>query len=191
MNRKSIAIASLVGVIALTATYVFWPVETPEGGMHSDPAAQSAKLLDRVIGNTPFLADSIVDTRTVINGIKVPPVPDPKINNATIAGVDSDNNGVRDDIDRLVAEKFGDNPLRYQGVIELERNLQSVLLSPANRNAQIAYDNKLECMSSQVLEVTSKITRALLNTNERGRAYATAFAGKGRGVPCTKDRVVY
>ena len=35
-----------------------------------------------------------------VNGHILPPEPDPKVNNATLGGVDSNNNGVRDDVER-------------------------------------------------------------------------------------------
>jgi hypothetical protein len=38
-----------------------------------------------------------------INSIAVPPEPDAAANNATLAGVDSNSNGVRDDVERSVA----------------------------------------------------------------------------------------
>lgn len=38
----------------------------------------------------------------VINGISVPPEPDPVQNNATVAGVDVNSNGVRDDVERKI-----------------------------------------------------------------------------------------
>ena len=37
-----------------------------------------------------------------INGHTLPPEPDPKINNSTLLGIDSNNNGVRDDVERLI-----------------------------------------------------------------------------------------
>lgn len=48
-------------------------------------------------------AGSNSGTATTINGIAVPPAPDATANNATLAGVDSNGNGVRDDAERLVA----------------------------------------------------------------------------------------
>jgi len=38
----------------------------------------------------------------IINGYTLPPEPDPKVNNSTLLGVDSNNNGVRDDVERLI-----------------------------------------------------------------------------------------
>ncbi len=43
----------------------------------------------------------------VINGITVPPAPDPKINNATLKGVDVNANGIRDDVERALATTYG------------------------------------------------------------------------------------
>jgi len=46
----------------------------------------------------------------VINGHTLPPEPDPKINNSTLLGVDSNNNGVRDDVERYIIIKEAKNP---------------------------------------------------------------------------------
>ena len=50
-----------------------------------------------------------LDNSTMPKGINVPPVPDEKINNSTLAGVDSNNNGVRDDIERYLAKNAKNN----------------------------------------------------------------------------------
>ena len=38
----------------------------------------------------------------VINGYTLPPEPNPKLNNATLLGVDSNHNGIRDDVERFI-----------------------------------------------------------------------------------------
>jgi len=43
-----------------------------------------------------------------VNGHRLPPEPDPKVNNATLLGVDSNNNGVRDDVERWIYEEYKD-----------------------------------------------------------------------------------
>ena len=48
---------------------------------------------------------SLGNQSEIINGIPVPPEPNKKVNNSTIAGIDVNNNGVRDDVERLVARK--------------------------------------------------------------------------------------
>ncbi len=40
----------------------------------------------------------------IINGYILPPEPDPKINNATLLGVDINHNGIRDDVERWVVK---------------------------------------------------------------------------------------
>ena len=45
-----------------------------------------------------------ISTGETINAIAVPPEPDMTENNATLAGVDSNNNSVRDDVERLIAQ---------------------------------------------------------------------------------------
>ena len=42
----------------------------------------------------------------VINGYTLPPEPDPVINNATLLGIDSNDNGIRDDVERWIVKTF-------------------------------------------------------------------------------------
>ncbi len=43
----------------------------------------------------------------VIHGHRLPPEPDPKVNNATLLGVDVNHNGVRDDVERWICDLQG------------------------------------------------------------------------------------
>lgn len=54
-------------------------------------------------GGQPDSSASALATPETINGISVPPEPDATLNNATLAGVDSNSNGVRDDVERKLA----------------------------------------------------------------------------------------
>ncbi len=62
---------------------------------------------DKVIVPTTQPRD---EQAVVINGHRLPPEPDPKVNNATLLGVDVNNNGVRDDVERYIYERFGKDP---------------------------------------------------------------------------------
>jgi hypothetical protein len=44
----------------------------------------------------------------IVNGFVLPPYPDPKINDSTLLGIDSNNNGVRDDVERWLIFKYKD-----------------------------------------------------------------------------------
>ncbi len=49
---------------------------------------------------------SATETPEVINGHVLPPEPDPAINNSTLLGVDTNNNGVRDDVERWIYKTY-------------------------------------------------------------------------------------
>ena len=46
----------------------------------------------------------------VINGYMLPPEPDETINNSTLLGIDFNENGVRDDVERYVIKRFAKDP---------------------------------------------------------------------------------
>ena len=64
----------------------------------------------------------------VINGITVPPEPDATLNNSTIAWVDVNNNGVRDDVERIMA-KISKNSDEYNQAIVYGRAYQKMVIS--------------------------------------------------------------
>ncbi len=53
------------------------------------------------VGNT-FSNKVTLNIYWEVDGHRLPPEPDPKVNNATLGGVDSNHNGVRDDVERKV-----------------------------------------------------------------------------------------
>ena len=101
--RKIIAISiGLLSTLLLTSC---------GGGGSTDPnaTAQSVddgtKTIQAASGSTavPGTWTGRAPKMEVINGITVPPEPVPAINNATLAGVDVNKNGVRDDVERKLA----------------------------------------------------------------------------------------
>jgi VCBS repeat-containing protein len=46
----------------------------------------------------------------VINGYTLPPEPDEALNNSTLLGIDSNNNGVRDDVERWIIKHYAKDP---------------------------------------------------------------------------------
>jgi hypothetical protein len=49
---------------------------------------------------------SVMDSDGILTGYIPPPEPDPRINNATLEGIDNNHNGVRDDVERKIYEYF-------------------------------------------------------------------------------------
>jgi len=62
------------------------------------------------------------------NGIIVPPDPGAAAN-ATVAGVDTDHNGIRDEIDRYIAQKYGSDPIKFAAAQALAKAKQRILVT--------------------------------------------------------------
>ena len=112
-----------------------------------------------------------------INGIAVPPAPDTTMNQATLSGVDSNNNGIRDDIDRLIAREFGANPANYAEAINFARTEQAAITSPSPETISQHIDQFRCIKDNQKLSELNKITRAAMDTGARRAAYGNTFAG--------------
>ena len=66
-----------------------------------------------------------------INGHILPPEPDTKINNSTLLGIDSNNNGVRDDVERWIYKTYKDkHPIHIDIAMQAGRNYKLVLKTP-------------------------------------------------------------
>ena len=64
-----------------------------------------------------------------VNGHRLPPEPDPDVNNATLEGVDSNDNGVRDDVERKIYSTFNEE-VKRQYYMQEARHLQAMLADP-------------------------------------------------------------
>ena len=82
---------------------------------------------------------------TIINGYALPPEPDPALNNATLLGVDSNGNGVRDDVERWIYITYKDNhPIHVDIALQAARASKKILEISLNDIAQAKVVHKLE-----------------------------------------------
>jgi len=111
----------------------------------------------------------------VDNSLQVP-LPDSKKNDATIAGVDSDNDGIRDDIQRWINEEYSSQPKLKLAIKQVAMGMQLALTSVDNKEQSIAAANKVSndmvCMASiiganETYKMISEINAKLLNTKNR------------------------
>ena len=95
----------------------------------------------------------------VINGHTLPPEPDPTINNATLLGVDSNNNGVRDDVERWIVKQFVNAPkVAIEVKFQIVRAYQKVIENPGNAHETYkVLDAALDCESAFVVDIYAKI----------------------------------
>lgn len=112
---------------------------------------------------------------------------------AGLKGIDANNNGIRDDIDRLIAQKYSITPAMKKAVEQKAKALQKILSVDTKIQARIAfnesmragncvYDNFSHATPAEIKlrEQMSKEVEALTaNTKERFTAYwkANALAG--------------
>lgn len=117
----------------------------------------------------------------VINGITVPPEPAPALNNATVAGVDVNNNGVRDDVERIIARKSQTTPA-FEAGLGTARELSKLISRPRPTQGEMdAISRNLNCqglkLANSGISDNSYIASALLNTPERQSAYRKNSVG--------------
>ena len=67
----------------------------------------------------------------VVNGHTLPPEPDKTVNDSTLLGVDVNGNGVRDDVERWIYEKYKDkHPIHIDIAMQAGRAYKKVLETP-------------------------------------------------------------
>lgn len=121
------------------------------------------------------------------------PAPDPDLNDSTLLGIDSDNNGVRDDV-QLWANKTYDPkvyPSINNALKQTARYYQLFLLNAYNEAEAMPYYIKalesMQCLSwirSNGYMIHKEMKSLALNTPERIKAYLKVDSYRvGKGVP--------
>lgn len=121
---------------------------------------------DSTTGNT-------TPTVEKINGIEVPPAPDTAKNNATLAGVDSNSNGVRDDVERAIAKNVKDL-ITYDASLKVANAYQDMITSPVKtREDTLKIYGKIACVQGAYhVNQTDYYQEITFNTIERKYAYS-------------------
>lgn len=122
----------------------------------------------------------------VINNITLPPDPG-AAGKKTLAGIDSDQDGVRDDIQRFLAKEVGKDPVLYKRALQMARDAQQSLFVVATNDKEKAREisiswnisyycfadargNKAESYLSNI-QFDKKFTAFIANTPERMDSY--------------------
>lgn len=109
------------------------------------------------------------DKTETINGMTVPSEPDVKLNATTLAGVDSDKNGIRDDIDRILATEFGNSHPKIEALLAFAKAEQAMLVTGTPES--IAATDQIFICSELKASDTNKLTAALLDAPARSTTY--------------------
>lgn len=131
----------------------------------------------------------------------VPLPPDPgDAGKQTLAGIDTDNDGVRDDLERYIALTYPESARTRTAITQEAKALQALVLSSNDSNASIANANAqfraLECLSSilndqaLVRAFSVSLQSHALNTADRSNSYIRSeqyFSGQGYLLPAEAD----
>ena len=83
-------------------TYIITPSDSAEVNGSVLTAIKDGNVTVQVKVGTTLSNTITLNITWVVDGHILPPEPDPAVNNATLGGVDSNNNGVRDDVERNI-----------------------------------------------------------------------------------------
>jgi len=82
----------------------------------------------------------------VVNGHTLPPEPDPTVNNSTLLGVDTNDNGVRDDVERYIYQNY-EQPIKRGIFMQTSRAYNSLLTAPlVKHKGNVNMDNVTSCL---------------------------------------------
>lgn len=123
------------------------------------------------------------------------PMPDPKLNDKTVAGIDSDGDGVRDDIQRWIDEAYTSRPKVKMAAKQFATGVQLNITSVNNKAQSIASLKKtlvdLHCLKyiagiEQGINIHDELMAKFLNTKDRRNAEIQAnanFKGQHWSIP--------
>ena len=124
-----------------------------------------------------------------INGYRLPPEPDPTVNNSTLLGVDSNDNGVRDDVERKIIIKY-EKPIEIELLMSNAKVTQEILKRPLSeaQELQKKFAKIGDCemylfrMKIDIEDSVGDIENYTYNTKERAKKYIEYNKVLGGGV---------
>lgn len=119
----------------------------------------------------------------------MPTPPDPSTNASTLAGVDSNANQLRDDLERQIAQASSTPAIFSQAVVVAAAQQALVTAQPTTKQAALPLVKSVVCAlhaGAALAQAPENTLEALLNTPARRDAFAAAGALAG---PITTDEL--
>ncbi len=135
----------------------------------------------------------------IINGHVLPPEPDPIINNSTLLGIDTNNNGVRDDVERKIYFEYKrpiEQAYMMQYAVRYPKLLEDPVAAAVSEELKKEHWNLATCdvyliiQGIEVFKTVEFMEDAYFNTKERMRAYLEfneAMSGGVYSMPLMRD----
>ncbi len=104
-----------------------------------------------------------------LNGVTVPPEPSKALNDLTLAGFDTNGNGVRDDVERFVVVKSQSQTERVNGLTVAAAYQRAVTGALASQQEADAYMITIYCAAGRTHPTmsTGDIQKEILNSSQR------------------------
>ena len=193
-QRVSSALISLNGVKILAPADFNQNVQTLERSIAPLPAGNSLAVTVR---SNPggFLLVQVLGAPI----FQLPPDPGPA-GDATLEGVDSNGNGIRDDIERWIYLTYPDSEKLRRALVQEYYPLQNMIIHGQQQNRDAVYDDMIALQrSSECLyyvhpdkphKISAELEARIVNTDDRVYGYleSSRLLGGGtfQGVPMSK-----
>jgi len=174
VNKAETIQLSLVGtysdnstnIVDENVTYIITPAENAEVNGSMLTALKDGSVTVQAKVDTTLSNVLNLNITWVVDGYELPPEPDKALNDSTLLGIDSNNNGVRDDVERKIYEKY---PVKLQRTLLMDgaRVFQEIAIRPI----------------AEAKEIVKEVTRVLncgtylRRKDERIRSYNFEFVG--------------
>jgi hypothetical protein len=136
---------------------------------------QSAQMIAQIQAQHLTLADA--------DGSSLPPTPDPKAVDATVAGVDANNNGIRDDVELAIFKAYPTSPYTRAAELQYAMTEQMFLTDVFDTATWKAVaelnDRASVCLSqfdaNKSLRLQKEVESLVFNTNDRKSAQEKTY----------------
>jgi hypothetical protein len=158
----------LAGSYALVVIYAY---------PHDHEAHLAAVMVEKIDAQTLTGAD--------VDGQHLPPVPDPAEANATIAGIDANDNGIRDDVELAIFNEYPTSSAtsaavrsaELQFAMDMQMQLTDVSDADTWKAAIIQWGRGFSCLydasSTGYAALESEVEGSVLNTKDRTDRYGS------------------
>lgn len=118
-----------------------------------------------------------------VTGERLPPVPDQALNDSTIEGIDANNNGIRDDVEIAIFDKYSNDIKVRAAMLQYAMGFQMELTKVFSTDTWIAatqrsgrgysciYDSVEENNLIFTLDRSDEINALVINTDKRRKKY--------------------
>jgi len=132
------------------------------------PLAEGSTTLQANYDNQTTL-EITVTVYKEINGYRLPPEPDPTLNNSTLLGIDVNNNGVRDDVERYVIQRYSNDPefpkTKTALAMQYAWSTQKILENPTIDSKKYS-DDAIDCQYYWFHQKQKDINQRIINLAE-------------------------